>query len=86
MLCGEIKTFEEAADDPQIRANKMVIEMEHPRLGGLRLLGTPVRLYDTPPSHCMPPADLGEHNRDVLIELGYSEEEIAELSEKGVLG
>ncbi len=86
VLCGEIKTFEEAADDPQIQVNNMVVEMEHPRLGKLRLLGTPLRLYDTPSSHYMPPADLGEHNREVLIELGYSEEEIAELSEKGVLG
>jgi len=86
VLCGEIKTFEEAADDPQLQVNNMVVEMEHSRLGKLRLLGTPIRLYDTPPSHCLAPADLGEHNREVLIELGYSEEEIAELSEKGVLG
>ncbi len=86
VLCGEIKTFEEAADDPQIEVNNMVVEMEHPRLGKLRLLGTPLRLYDTPPAHCMPPADLGEHNREVLSELGYSEQEIAELKEKEVLG
>jgi crotonobetainyl-CoA:carnitine CoA-transferase CaiB-like acyl-CoA transferase len=86
VLCGEIRTFEEAAKDPQIEVNNMVVEMEHPRLGKLRLLGTPLRLYDTPPSHRIPPADLGGHNREVLIELGYSEEEIAELIEEGVLG
>jgi crotonobetainyl-CoA:carnitine CoA-transferase CaiB-like acyl-CoA transferase len=86
VLCGEIKTFEEAARDPQIRANNMVVEMEHPRLGGLRLLGTPLRLYDTPPSLRIPPADLGAHNRQVLGELGYSQEEITELEEHGVLG
>jgi crotonobetainyl-CoA:carnitine CoA-transferase CaiB-like acyl-CoA transferase len=34
----------------------------------------------------MPPADLGEHNREVVSELGYSEEEIVELIGKGVLG
>jgi len=86
VLCGEIKSFEEAAQDPQIQANHMVVEMEHPRLGGLRLLGTPLRLYDTPPSLRLPPADLGKHNRQVLGELGYSEEEIAELEKHGVLG
>jgi crotonobetainyl-CoA:carnitine CoA-transferase CaiB-like acyl-CoA transferase len=86
VLCGEIKTFEEAAHDPQIQANHMVVEMEHPRLGALRLLGTPLRLYDTPPSLRLPPADLGEHNREVLSELGYSEEDISELEKEGVLG
>jgi formyl-CoA transferase len=86
VLCGEIKTFEEAARNPQIGENNMVVEMEHPRLGGLRLLGTPLRLYDTPPSLRVPPADLGEHNREVLGELGYSEEEITELEQHGVLG
>jgi crotonobetainyl-CoA:carnitine CoA-transferase CaiB-like acyl-CoA transferase len=86
ILCGEIKSFEEATEDPQIHANEMVVEMEHPRLGGLRLMGTPLRLYGTPPSYRRPPADLGEHNREVLSELGYSEEEIDKLEEQGVLG
>jgi crotonobetainyl-CoA:carnitine CoA-transferase CaiB-like acyl-CoA transferase len=86
VLCGEIKSFEEAADDPQIEANKMVVEMEHPRLGTLRLLGTPVRLYDTPVSHRFSPPDLGEHTKEVLIELGYSEPEAATLKKDGVIG
>jgi crotonobetainyl-CoA:carnitine CoA-transferase CaiB-like acyl-CoA transferase len=86
ILCGEIKSFEEATEDPQIHANEMVVEMEHPRLGGLQLMGTPLRLYGTPPSYRRPPADLGEHNREVLSELGYSEEEIDKLEEQGVLG
>lgn len=86
ILCGEIKTFEQAADDPQIQANNMVVEMEHPQLGRLRLLGTPIRLHDTPATHRLPPADLGEHNYEIMSELGYSKEEIAELEEQGVFG
>lgn len=86
VLCGEIKSFEEATEDPQIHVNEMIVEMEHPRLGGLRLIGTPLRLYGTPPSYRTPPADLGEHNREVLSELGYSAQEIAELEQQGVLG
>jgi formyl-CoA transferase len=86
VLCGEIKTFEEAVCDPQTEANHMVVEMEHPRLGTMRFLGTPIRLYGTPSSLRVPPGDLGDHNREVLGEMGYSAEEIDELANRGVFG
>ena len=86
MLCAEIKTFAEAAEDPQIKANRMVVEMAHPRAGTLRLLGTPVRLYDTPASLRIAPPDLGQHTEEVLSELGYSPAEIAAFREAGAFG
>jgi len=86
VLCGEINTLEEAAQDPQVLANDMVVEMEHPRVGKLRLFGTPIRLYGTPASLRIPPPDLGEHTKQVLAELGYSEDEIREFERQGALG
>jgi formyl-CoA transferase len=86
VLCARINTFAEAAADPQLLANGMVVEMEHATAGPLRLLGTPVRLHATPPSLRLPPADLGEHTGQVLAELGYSAAEIEGFKASGVLG
>lgn len=86
VLCGKINTFAQAAEDPQVLANNMIVEMEHPRVGTLRLLGTPLRLYDTPSSQRIPPADLGAHNKEVLAELGYSPKEIDDLKRRRVFG
>jgi len=86
VLCAEINTYVEAADDPQLMANEMVVEMEHEKAGTLRVLGTPIRLRGTPGAvRCNPP-ELGEHGDEILGELGYSREEIAALRREGVIG
>lgn len=55
-------------------------------MGELKLLGTPVYLKGTPPQLQECPPRLGQHNRDVALEVGYSEEKVAQMAEKGVFG
>ena len=86
VLCAEIKTFAQAAQDPQVLANDMVVEFEHGRVGPLHVLGTPIRLYGTPSALRTLPPDLGEHTAEVLRELGYSEEQIADFGQRGAFG
>jgi crotonobetainyl-CoA:carnitine CoA-transferase CaiB-like acyl-CoA transferase len=86
VLCGEVRSFEQAAQDAQLRANQMIVEMNHPRAGMLELLGTPLRLHSTPATHRTPPPDLGEHTKIVLAELGYTPEQIDDLERQGVFG
>ncbi len=86
ILCGEIRSFAQAAEDSQMRANEMVVEIEHPRAGSLRLLGTPIRMNAMPAKQHTPPPDLGEHTKSILEELGYDRQQIIELERQRVLG
>lgn len=85
VFCARVRDFAEVMHDPQVLANGMVVEMNHPEAGTLKLLGNPVRLRATPPRFEIPPPALGQHSSEIAAELGYSESEIQTLIEKGVI-
>ena len=87
ILCTRINSYAEAADDPQLKTNKMVMASNHPRVGSLKMLGTPLRIRDCDESFRTNPApELGEHNKEILGELGYTDEEIENFLKNGVFG
>ncbi|HEX8952883.1 MAG TPA: CoA transferase, partial [Polyangia bacterium] len=59
----------QALAHPQVRARGMVVPLEHPAAGAIRVTGVPVRLSDTPGAVRTPPPRLGEHTRAVLAEV-----------------
>jgi alpha-methylacyl-CoA racemase len=75
--------LDEALDSELVRAREMVIELDQPGTGGVKLLGVPVKMSRTPGTAAGPGPALGEHTDEVLAGLGYSEEEIARLKESG---
>jgi crotonobetainyl-CoA:carnitine CoA-transferase CaiB-like acyl-CoA transferase len=75
-----INTVEEAVNDAQTLARNMIVQLEHPALGMARSIGNPIKFSETPVSYRLPPPLLGEHTREVLRELGYSEEEVRAMS------
>jgi formyl-CoA transferase len=77
--CGPINTYDQVFADPQILARGMVVETDHPTLGRIRTLGSPLKMSDTPPVVERRAPLLGEHTREVLGEIGCSAEEIAAL-------
>ncbi|TAJ97006.1 CoA transferase, partial [bacterium] len=83
--CAPLNTLEEVFEDPQVREYGFPIEVEHPRMGKVRMVGSGVDLSRTPPRVKMPPPTLGEHTGEVLGTLGYSQEAIARLKELGVV-
>lgn len=74
---GPVNTVAEALEDPHIQAREMVAELTHPDYGPLKYLGIPIKLSDTPGSLETAPPRFGEHNRDVLRQLGFSDSAIS---------
>jgi len=84
---GPINDIRQVFDDPQVRHREMVLEMDHPTAGRIRLPGIPVKFGATPARPQGPPPNLGEHTDEVLREaLGLSSAAIAELRGSGALG
>jgi formyl-CoA transferase len=83
--CGPINTYADVASDPQVLAREMVIETEHPTLGRLRTLGSPVKLSATPADPRRRAPLLGEHTLAVLAEAGYGAGEIGTLRDAGAI-
>jgi formyl-CoA transferase len=83
--CGPINDYSEVFADPQVRAREMVVEIDHPTLGRVETLGSPIKLSATPPDVRRRSPRLGEHTREVLAHAGYSESDIAALVRSGAV-
>ena len=70
--CAVVRTRAEFRDDPQVRANDMVVEVIDPRLGHTRQMAIPVRLSGGAGCTTGPAPQPGEHTAEVLAELGLS--------------
>jgi crotonobetainyl-CoA:carnitine CoA-transferase CaiB-like acyl-CoA transferase len=68
----------EAVNDPQALARGLIVEIKHPTLDIVRSIANPVRLSATPVVYRLPPPLLGEHNREILLGLDYSSEQVDE--------
>jgi len=78
--CSRINTVEDVLLDPQTAARDMVMELDHPTLGTIKVPGIPIKLSDTPGSGRRAPPLLGEHQLEVLAEIGRSAEDGPPLS------
>jgi alpha-methylacyl-CoA racemase len=77
--------LDEALESELVQAREMVVELDQPGTDGVKQLGVPVKLSRTPGEPSAPGPVLGEHTREVLAALGYSEGEASELEESGAV-
>ncbi|HLZ70049.1 MAG TPA: CoA transferase [Dehalococcoidia bacterium] len=78
-----VRDYAELAADPQLWANGYLVEVEHPQFGRQRIVGTPVRFSDTPSRPGTAAPELGQHTEAVLLDAGFTWDEIAALREEG---
>ena len=72
-------------DEPQVLENRMFVEHHHPVAGKLKLSANLIQLGNTLPISARVTPMLGQHTRDLLCEIGYSQAEIDDLYEKGIV-
>ncbi len=81
---GPINLVSEALSSAQTIARDMVVDVEHPAVGPIRMLGLPLRFSDTPAGIRLPPPELGADTGSLLSELGLTPEEIDSLHQRGI--
>jgi crotonobetainyl-CoA:carnitine CoA-transferase CaiB-like acyl-CoA transferase len=82
---GPIYKMDEMFDDPQVKHLGMAVEVEHPRLGKQRLVNQGMQLSRTPSRIRSATPERGEHTDEILGEIGYDAEKIADLRQRGIV-
>ena len=85
LLCGPVRSLQEALADPQTEINAMIVEQAHVTQGTMRVVGSPLHLSETPATVERAAPTLGGDSDDILTEMGYDAERIAALREAGVV-
>lgn len=85
LIYTRVNDIEDLENDPQVLANDYITEWDHPRFGKIKVPGFPVQYSETPQTFRLAAPDLGEHTEEVLLEAGYSPEEVRELESEGVI-
>ncbi len=84
--CGPVNTIDKVFGDPQVLQRKMLLEVEHPTAGTVRMAGMPIKFSGTQASLRLPPPVLGQHSEEVLrLWLAMPEERIQELKRKKII-
>lgn len=76
LLWSPIKSPTEVLEDPQVEANDYVVLFDHPEFGDIQVLANPIKHSKTPATLRAPAPEFGQHTEEILLDLGYTWEDI----------
>ena len=82
--CGPILSMKEIANEPSLRKTGTVVEVDHPTRGKYLTVGNPIKMSDSSTEVTRSPL-LGEHTEEILVELGYTKDQVATLRAEGAI-
>ena len=83
---AKVNNIAQAFEHPQVKARELVETLHHPKIGGIKMMKSPLRFSGLNVASKYPPPLLGEHTEEVLLEeLGMSPGELRELRERRVI-
>jgi len=86
LVCSPVNNVEQVVNDPHVQAREMVLEVEHPRRGSLKVVGSPMKFSRTRCKIEKASPDLGEHTREILRKkLNIPQDEMERLKEDGII-
>lgn len=81
-----VNNIDQIVTEEQVAARDMIVELDVPGAGPIKMAGLPLKFTETPGAIRLPPPRLGEHSEMVLRRLGYGVDTIRDLAERGVIG
>ncbi len=85
VAAAPVNTVEQGLEDPGVKATGIIKTVDHPTAGKIKLLDKPWQMSGVSDSPCDAPPLLGQHNMEILEQIGFSQSQIQELMEKSVV-
>ena len=84
-IFSRFQTHQEVITDPQALANDFFSEIDHPGVGKMKLVNSPVKFCQNPATIRTAAPEIGQHTEEVLLELDYTWDDIAQFKDQGVI-
>jgi len=85
MICAPVQDYEQLRHDPQALENEYLVTVDNPQLGPTQVIGAPWKFSETPAEVAPGAPELGQHTEEILLDLGYTWEQIGALRDCGAI-